>query len=602
MSAPKEVFTTSNVFLDVLVQAGITHAFSNLGSDHPALLEAFAHRKKYGLKSLEIITSPNEMVALSCAQGYAQATGKPAAVIVHVDCGTQALAGAVHNVSTCRTPVLIYAGASPYTDGGELAGSRNEFIHWLQNAVDQPAIVRQYMRHVGEIRSGKNAQQVVLRALQFAESEPKGPVYVWAQREATEEHLDPASITDVRANELWSPLEPAPLNKRTVSRICDALIGAKKPLIVTSYLGRNRSAVPELVKFAELLAVPVFQSCLSTVNFPFDHPLHAGISFGGKNELVEEADVILIIDSDIPWVPLFTKPKSDAKIFHLDVDPLKKNMSYANYPALLRAQTDAQLALEQLYAYASSSSSLTSAKSTISTRLSSLEAKHGESTSALRALEVPEEGKDDLMTAPFIVSHYRKLLASQNLSSLVLNESISNYPHVWNHVEPKQAGELLSSGASSLGWALGAAIGASMAGGVVPEVAKDIYTVFVGDGSYIFGVPSAAYWMARRYETPFLTIIFNNGGWRSPTLSMLGVHPQGLGAASTAVDLNCSFSGPNDDLAPDYGGIATAAGGAWSKRVKKASDFEEALKEAVRVVREEKRCAVLDCWLTRFLA
>lgn len=44
----------------------------------------------------------------------------------------QALAGAVHNVSTARTPVLIYAGASPYTQDGELKGSRNEFIHAIQ--------------------------------------------------------------------------------------------------------------------------------------------------------------------------------------------------------------------------------------------------------------------------------------------------------------------------------------------------------------------------------------------------------------------------------------------------------------------------------------
>lgn len=72
------------------------------------------------------------MVALSAAQGYAQVCGKPAAVIVHVDCGTQALAGAVHNVSTCRTPVFIYAGASPFSQDNELEGSRNEFIHWLQ--------------------------------------------------------------------------------------------------------------------------------------------------------------------------------------------------------------------------------------------------------------------------------------------------------------------------------------------------------------------------------------------------------------------------------------------------------------------------------------
>jgi len=125
-NSPTEVFTTSNVFLDVLVKAGITHAFVkyvptlsfphhqepnpfsySLGSDHPALLEAFISRQKYKLPTLKIITCPNEvremipavslfrsadcvlrsssqMVALSCAQGYAQVCGKPAAVLVHV--------------------------------------------------------------------------------------------------------------------------------------------------------------------------------------------------------------------------------------------------------------------------------------------------------------------------------------------------------------------------------------------------------------------------------------------------------------------------------------------------------------------------------------
>lgn len=60
-SSPVEVFTTSNVFLDVLVKAGIKKAFVNLGSDHPALLEAFASRRKYGLESLDIVTCPNEV-------------------------------------------------------------------------------------------------------------------------------------------------------------------------------------------------------------------------------------------------------------------------------------------------------------------------------------------------------------------------------------------------------------------------------------------------------------------------------------------------------------------------------------------------------------
>lgn len=584
------VFTTSNVFLKVLVDAGITYAFVNLGSDHPSLLEAFIQRNQEGLKTLRVITCPNEMVALSCAQGYAQATGKPAAVIVHVDVGTQAMAGAVHNVSTCRTPVFIYAGASPFTQDNELAGSRNEFIHYLQNIPDQPAIVRQYMRHTAEIRTGKNVQQVVLRALQFAKSEPQGPVYCWAMREITEEQLDPAEVPDVRAAEVWSGIELAPLNNKTVETIATALAQAKKPLIVTSYLGRNKAAVDQLVKLVDLLGIPVFSSCLSTVNLPFDHVSHAGVSFGQHNPLVEEADVILIIDSDVPWVPMHTKPSASAKIYHIDCDPLKERIAFHAFPSLIRARADGAIALEQIYDFLTSSSSLLAPAEIISRRARLTSTKRATEAS-LAALEATPS--DDILTAPFIVASLRR---NSPAKTTVCNEAISNYPHVWNHFTPTRAGSMHSSGASSLGWALGAAIGVALAGKEEGAEAEDLVAVVVGDGSFLFGVPSTSYWIARRYETPFLTIVLNNGGWKSPKLSMLGVYPTGLGSQASAGDLNVSF-GPD---APDYGGIAAAAGGAWARKVNKASELEEAMKEAIRVVREEKRSALLDCWLERF--
>lgn len=96
MTAPSSTYTTSSLFLQTLACAGITHAFANWGSDHPALLEDLERQRaesrgtgKNGDSQPTIVTCPNEMVALSAAQGFAQATGKPAAVIVHVDVGTQ---------------------------------------------------------------------------------------------------------------------------------------------------------------------------------------------------------------------------------------------------------------------------------------------------------------------------------------------------------------------------------------------------------------------------------------------------------------------------------------------------------------------------------
>jgi Thiamine pyrophosphate enzyme, N-terminal TPP binding domain len=84
------MYTTSSVFLKTLAEAGITHVFVNWGSDHPGLLEELAQRSREGkYKDMNIITIPNEMAGLFAAQGFAQVTGKPAALVVHVDAGTQ---------------------------------------------------------------------------------------------------------------------------------------------------------------------------------------------------------------------------------------------------------------------------------------------------------------------------------------------------------------------------------------------------------------------------------------------------------------------------------------------------------------------------------
>src|SRR5258708_31256783 len=119
------MYTASTALLEALGEWGVSYIFANFGSDHPALIEAIAEAGAAGRPIPQVITCPNEMVALSAAHGYAQVTGKAQAVLVHVECGTQALAGAVHNAARGRIPVLIFAGASPFTHEGVLRGSRN---------------------------------------------------------------------------------------------------------------------------------------------------------------------------------------------------------------------------------------------------------------------------------------------------------------------------------------------------------------------------------------------------------------------------------------------------------------------------------------------
>jgi len=162
------MYTASTALLEALQECGVSLVFCNFGSDHPALIEALAEARAEERSIPRVITCPNEMVALSAAHGSALVTGQAQAVVVHVECGTQALAGALHNAAKGRVPVLIFAGRSPFTQAGELRGSRNEFIQWIQDVFDQHGIVRGYVKYDNELRTARNVKQIVARAMQFA--------------------------------------------------------------------------------------------------------------------------------------------------------------------------------------------------------------------------------------------------------------------------------------------------------------------------------------------------------------------------------------------------------------------------------------------------
>ena len=285
-----------------------------------------------------------------------------------------------------------------------------------------------------------------------------------------------------------------------------------------------------------------------------------------QNPSLAEADLVLVLDSDVPWIPAFNKPATSAKTCHIDIDPLKERTPLWYISAAQVFRADCATALRQ-----------------INSRLDGKPNAHYRERHDAWVAELArrEQKPTDVITAEYLTACVRRQI---DRDTVIVNEGITNYSAITNHIGCTKPGTRFTSGASSLGWNGGASIGMKLA---CPDKTVVCLT---GDGSYMFSVPSTVHWMARKYQTPFLTVVYNNRGWRAPKFSMLAVHPDGY--ASKAQDIDVAFDPP-----PDYSGIAAAAGGAFAKIVKAVDDVEPAVAEALKVVREEKRCAVLDVWL-----
>jgi acetolactate synthase I/II/III large subunit len=565
-------YTTSSAFLEALAEAGISYIFANLGSDHPGIIEALAQAKADGREDdlPKLIICPHETVALSAAHAYAMVTGEPQAVVVHVDSGTQNIGGMVNNAMRGRAPVLIFAGTVPYTQDGELPGSRTEFIQWIQDVRDQRGILRNYVKYDNELRTGRNVKQLVHRALQIARSEPAGPVYLTGAREVMEERIEPYHVDPGS----YPPVAPAALTAEVTAEIATALAGARHPLIVTSYLGRDPAAVPSLVALAELLAIPVLEAMAYHVNFPDDHPLHAGFQYHstGQNPVLAEADVILVLDSDVPWIPSVNRPAAGAAIYYVDIDPLKSQMQLWDVPARQFAAANSKVAVEQIAAFVREHDLVDSA--VVAERRTAAAARRRRELDRREAAEQP---RDDVITPEYLTACVRRLLDGED--AIVLTEVVTNSKAVAEHLRPVRPGSVLHHGGGALGWSGGAAVGAKLA-----RPSRTVVSL-VGDGSFLFSVPSSAIWVQGRYDAPALTVIYDNGGWQGPKFSTLQVHPAGVAATTGEFPVS---------LAPtvDLPGVALAAGAGFGVTVTDPAELPQVLKDALATVQAGRPAVV----------
>ena len=554
--------TASHDLLQGLVDLGIEYLFCNLGTDHAPLIEEMAHWRSQGRAFPQLILCPHENTAVHMAGGYAVATGRGQAVLVHVDAGTANAAMGLHNLCRTRIPVLLIAGRAPMSTFDNATGGRDTYVHFIQEPFDQASVVRPYVKWEYNLAWPSMAHEVVSRAGAVMQSDPTGPVYLTLPREVLAAPVDAESI-GAYGHQNHMPVKAQGADLETIQAIAAQLMASDNPMLVTAYAGRNHEAPALIERLAELCGMRVCEFNSIYLNIRRNSPYFAGYN---PAAFTAQADFGLMVDVDVPWIPKTTRVNPDAYWAQMDVDAIKRDIPMWGFPLNARVEGDSVKLLKQLIAVIENIAT-PEFKRKAQERGQNFLAEQEKNKQRVAAL-AHDPGKVNAINPHFLCAAFGQLIDSKDV---VLNEAIRNTMAVFEQIPREVPGSLMGLSGGGLGFSAGTALGMKLA------QSENRVIHFVGDGSFYFSNPSAVYAVARQYNLPILTVLLDNGGWSAVKESTLRMYP--LGEAKNT-DQFASDLG----YGTDFAAIAEAAGA-----------HGERLVDPAEVTASIKRClAALD--------
>lgn len=543
--------TAGDVLLASLRRHGIAHFFVNPGTDFPPIVEGFARAKESGAEA-EVprpVLVPHENLAVAMAHGAYLMTGAPQALMVHVSVGTANTVNMLANASRDRVPLILMAGRSPIMEAGAF-GARSRPIHWAQEMFDQAGMVRELVKWDYELRNPAQVHDVVARAVEAAAASPTGPVYLMLPREPLSAPLE----TEARVEPRAVPSAPHP-DPAAIDRLAGWISESKRPLVIASNVGRVPEEAESLGRIAERFKLPVVAHSPRYLCLATDHPMHCGFD---PAPFLDDADLILAVESDVPWMPSVKAPGPKARIVHIGEDPAFLRYPMRGFRSDLSIRAGAGAALQALEA--------------------ALVARSARQDGAVERRTPPAQaaGAD----APHITPEYlsRCIGDMAGPDGVIVNEYQLRLAHC---ARPRPGTYFALSPAGGLGWSVGAALGAKLA-------APDRFVVAtIGDGGFIFANPTACHWAAEAHALPIVMVIFNNTRYaavRNATMSMFA-----SGAAGRENGLGLADLSPS----PPFEKIAEAHG-AFAARVDRPAELPAVLAAARSAVLNDKRHALVN--------
>ncbi|MGB7335710.1 MAG: thiamine pyrophosphate-dependent enzyme, partial [Salaquimonas sp.] len=297
---------------------------------------------------------------------------------------------------------------------------------------------------------------------------------------------------------------------------------------------------------------------------PSDHPAFLGHDIASA---LAEADLVIALDCDIPWLEAAHPIPAETPIIHIGPDPHFTKMPFRNY------RTDIALRSDPVAAVTALGEALVDPLPNSQARKTALAERKSARNERLKALI--EAGNASPIGAEWL-SHCISEAIDEN--AVVFSE-LGALPGMMKLKGPNRVFANPHSG--GLGWAMTAALGAQLAD------RRRLVIACIGDGSYVFANPTACHQIAEALQLPLLTIIKNNGMWNAVRRSVVNSYPKGQAAKTNSMPLTSL------EPSPDYLKIAEASR-AYTERVEDGKDLPAALARAIKIIREEKRQVLLE--------
>jgi acetolactate synthase-1/2/3 large subunit len=566
----------SDVIVDLIKRYGFPFITLNPGASFRGLHDSLVN---YGKNEPPMMLCNHEEIAVQIAHGYAKATGKPAAVILHNLVGLLHACMAIYYAYMDRVPVFIMGATGPMDES-----KRRPRIDWTHTALVQGNAIRDYVKWDYQPTSIHGVPESFARAYSIMTTEPQGPVYMCYDAALQEEPLtETVAMPPANAVPTPSPLAPDP---QAIQAIADKLLKAEHPMFIAEFVGRREGGFESLVKLAETVGAGVWDNGQS-LNFPNKHPL----SLSMDKKSLRHTDLLVGLDVR-DWEKQITELNSTTReleslmpkncdyveIGFGEINISKWAMDYGRMqPCSIRALGDTAIGIPELTRICGERIAKDpKLKSRVAERKVSIGKRHDEVWTKWQ-----EDSREDWDASPITfgrLAHEVWEVIKNEDWVLTANDLKKQIRKQWDFDKPyRHPGTELGT-STQIGISLGVALAHKDKGRLVVDIQPD--------GDLMFD--AGALWVAAKYKIPMLVVMHNNRAYYNDWEHQIRMAKL-RGTDEKKAHIGMDLFGPE----PDFAGLARSMGCYGEGPIDNPKDIRPALERAIAEVKKG-RLALVD--------